>query len=253
MSNTIKLKSSATPGKVPLASDLASGEVAINTADGLIYALVNGVVAPLNPQSSPMSSIEGLEDLVANLQARIDALEHGTVYQEDEGTDMKLISSSTKHNATEFEFDGLLDHTKYSCFMLVLQNIYIDSSEFIQKHIGIGVQSLGAGDSYWDGYGSLRTSVIAYDGTSTPMVKDYSGIKLIDEEFSSLHMTGQINIVPPINGGLGSIQAHLETANGPYRSAFLSCEWSGQMTGLKIFSSVSDVIDGTVHLYGLMK
>ncbi|MGI2030424.1 hypothetical protein [Endozoicomonas acroporae] len=200
-----------------------------------------------------MSTIEGLEDLVANLQARIEALEHGTVYQEDGETDMKLISSSTKNTTTFFEFDGLLNDSKYSCFMLVLQNISIRDSDFTQKHIGIGVQSVGAGMSYWDGYGSSRTSVIANDRTSTPMVKEYSGIRLIDEKFDNLQMSGQINITPATDGGLGSIQAHLETGNGPYSSAYLSCEWFGQMTGLKIFSSVSDVMSGTVHLYGLMK
>jgi len=37
MANTIILKRSATPGKVPTASQLALGEIAINTHDGLIY------------------------------------------------------------------------------------------------------------------------------------------------------------------------------------------------------------------------
>lgn len=37
MANTIKLKRSSIPGKVPLADDLVVGEVAINTADGILY------------------------------------------------------------------------------------------------------------------------------------------------------------------------------------------------------------------------
>ena len=37
MANTIILKRSATPGKVPTTSQLALGEIAINTYDGLIY------------------------------------------------------------------------------------------------------------------------------------------------------------------------------------------------------------------------
>jgi hypothetical protein len=37
MSNPIKPKSSATPGKVPLTSDLALGEIAVNTHDGKLF------------------------------------------------------------------------------------------------------------------------------------------------------------------------------------------------------------------------
>lgn len=37
MSNIVKLKKSAVPGKVPLASDLQYGELAINYADGKLY------------------------------------------------------------------------------------------------------------------------------------------------------------------------------------------------------------------------
>jgi len=37
MANTIILKRSATPGKVPTTAQLALGEIAINTYDGLIF------------------------------------------------------------------------------------------------------------------------------------------------------------------------------------------------------------------------
>ena len=37
MANTIKLKRSATPGKVPTTSDLALGELGMNTTDGALY------------------------------------------------------------------------------------------------------------------------------------------------------------------------------------------------------------------------
>ena len=70
MSNTIKLKSSATPGKVPLSSDLASGEVAINTADGKLFALVGGVVTSLTAppdHTHTIASITGLQDIIADL------------------------------------------------------------------------------------------------------------------------------------------------------------------------------------------
>ena len=41
MANTIILKRSATPGKVPTTGQLALGEIAINTYDGLIYIKKN--------------------------------------------------------------------------------------------------------------------------------------------------------------------------------------------------------------------
>jgi hypothetical protein len=37
MANTIKLKRSTVPGKIPDPGDLVVGEVAVNTADGLLY------------------------------------------------------------------------------------------------------------------------------------------------------------------------------------------------------------------------
>ena len=43
MANTIILKRSATPGKVPTTAQLALGEIAINTFDGLIiYSCATG-------------------------------------------------------------------------------------------------------------------------------------------------------------------------------------------------------------------
>jgi hypothetical protein len=37
MTQTVQLKRSATPGKVPTTSDLSLGELAINTYDGKLY------------------------------------------------------------------------------------------------------------------------------------------------------------------------------------------------------------------------
>lgn len=41
MTQIIKIKQSSTPGKIPLVSDLALGELAINTFDGKLYAVQN--------------------------------------------------------------------------------------------------------------------------------------------------------------------------------------------------------------------
>ncbi|WP_313073384.1 hypothetical protein [Melaminivora sp.] len=38
MANTFRLKRSATPGKVPQAVQLVPGELAVNTADGRLFA-----------------------------------------------------------------------------------------------------------------------------------------------------------------------------------------------------------------------
>ena len=37
MANTIKIKRSAVPSKIPTTADLALGELAINTYDGKVY------------------------------------------------------------------------------------------------------------------------------------------------------------------------------------------------------------------------
>lgn len=44
MSNTIQLKRSDIPSKVPLPSDLIDGEIALNTADGKLYYIDAGNV-----------------------------------------------------------------------------------------------------------------------------------------------------------------------------------------------------------------
>lgn len=62
MSKVIKLKRSAVPGKIPKASDLEIGEVALNTADGIIYVKKN------NAQVVPIAGgVEWEEDQLGNI------------------------------------------------------------------------------------------------------------------------------------------------------------------------------------------
>lgn len=58
MPNTIRLKRSATAGKIPLASDLQLGELALNTNDGKLYLKKdNGAAAIV--EVGPVSSVAG--------------------------------------------------------------------------------------------------------------------------------------------------------------------------------------------------
>jgi hypothetical protein len=59
MANTIILKRSATPGKVPTASQLALGEIAINTHDGLLYIKKDDGVSPSVVQIGGVTSVNG--------------------------------------------------------------------------------------------------------------------------------------------------------------------------------------------------
>lgn len=59
MANSIILKRSATPGKVPTTSQLALGEIAINTHDGLIYIKKDNGVSPSVVQIGGVTSVNG--------------------------------------------------------------------------------------------------------------------------------------------------------------------------------------------------
>lgn len=265
MSNTIKLKSSATPGKVPLTSDLASGEVAINTADGKLYALVGGVVTSLtlrdwselagkpatftpSDHTQSIASVDGLQTIISDLTARIAALES----QGNNADGMKLLSTETLTNGTEFIFDSLMDDTVYGSYLLILNNVTISDTDFVGKYMGLSIQQ-SAGGGFWDGYGAFRMKVLANDGSTTPVAKEYLGLRLMDDTFDSINISGQINITPGGNG-LGAITGHLQTGNGiPYLYATMSAEWGGTMHGIKLFASVADKLSGSVSLYGLKK
>jgi len=64
MANQILIKNSATPGKVPAVADLALGELALNTNDGILFFRKNnsGVdsVLQINPETiNPVTSVNG--------------------------------------------------------------------------------------------------------------------------------------------------------------------------------------------------
>jgi len=59
MPNTIQHKRSSTPGAVPSAAQLAAGELAINTADGIVYLKKSdGAVIPIPASAASASSYE---------------------------------------------------------------------------------------------------------------------------------------------------------------------------------------------------
>lgn len=63
MPQPIKIKRSATPGKVPVVADLQPGELALNTYDGRLYTLINGGVPEVveiaaNSKLAPTRSVE---------------------------------------------------------------------------------------------------------------------------------------------------------------------------------------------------
>ena len=58
MPNTIRLKRSATAGKIPLASDLQLGELALNTNDGKLYLKKDNGAASI-VEVGPVTSVAG--------------------------------------------------------------------------------------------------------------------------------------------------------------------------------------------------
>ena len=79
MSNQILIKHTATPGKVPATTDIALGELAVNTNDGVLFFKKNvaGVdtVLSINPsQAGGVSSVNGNTGAVIVSPATIGAI-----------------------------------------------------------------------------------------------------------------------------------------------------------------------------------
>ncbi|WP_422468917.1 hypothetical protein, partial [Endozoicomonas sp. ALC013] len=137
-------------------------------------------------------------------------------------------------------------------YLLVLNNVNITGTDFVRKYMGLSIQQ-SSGGGFWDGYGAFRMKVLAHNGTTTPVAKEYSGLRLMDDTFSSVNVSGQISITPG-GSGFSAITGHLQTGNGnPYLYATMSAEWGGAMHGIKLFASVADKLSGSVSLYGLKK
>lgn len=121
MANTIILKRSATPGKVPTTAQLALGEIAINTYDGLIYikknngtdsiaqiggvTSVNGETGTITLSSDDISDSGQTNKWFANSLAR-GAISAGTGISYNSGTGVISTSQSITTAATP-TFAGL--------------------------------------------------------------------------------------------------------------------------------------------------
>ena len=121
MANTIILKRSATPGKVPTTAQLALGEIAINTYDGLIYikkdngtasiaqiggvTSVNGETGSITLSSDDVSDAGQTNKWFANSLAR-GAISAGTGISYNSGTGVISTSQSITSAATP-TFAGL--------------------------------------------------------------------------------------------------------------------------------------------------
>ena len=93
MANTLKLKRSATPSKIPTTSDLELGELAYNTYDGKLYAKKdNGTasIVEIGGGGSGSGDVTGPSSATDNAIARFDGttgklIQNGTVTQDDNG------------------------------------------------------------------------------------------------------------------------------------------------------------------------
>ena len=94
MANTLKLKRSATPSKIPTTSDLELGELAYNTYDGKLYAKKdNGTasIVEIGGGGSGSGDVTGPSSSTDNALARYDGttgklIQNGVVTQDDNGT-----------------------------------------------------------------------------------------------------------------------------------------------------------------------
>jgi hypothetical protein len=82
MANTIKIKRSTVAGKVPVPGDLEVGEIAVNTADGIIYTkhtndsivTVSNIAAVLGPNGFTVSEIDPNTHALANVVTHVNTI-----------------------------------------------------------------------------------------------------------------------------------------------------------------------------------
>ena len=255
MSNTIKLKSSATPGKVPLSSDLASGEVAINTADGKLFALVGGVVTSLTAPPDhihTIASVESLQDIITDLTARIEALESQGNNAEEE--DMKLLETVSLTGQQEIVLETGFDTDLYGGYHLVINNLGTDDyGNYQEKKLGVAFKQ--SNGQWVTGYGSATTSVIKTGSYDNAVQGTYSGHVLVNGEMSDIYLSGTL-AVSMNTTGKGAWTANLNSGNGDhYISAMLSAPVYSSIHGIKFYfdGMVGSKMLGHMSLYGLTK
>ena len=86
MANVIKLKRSSVPGKIPDANDLVVGEIAINTADGIIYT---------KHSDNSIKSIGNINAFISNVSLDTVTLTGNYTYQPVEFRDTTTSTSTT--------------------------------------------------------------------------------------------------------------------------------------------------------------
>ncbi len=256
MSNTIKLKHSPIPGKVPLSSDLDSGEVAINTADGKLFALVGGVVTSLTAPPDhihTIASITGLQDTIVDLANRVGVLESIHNSAPAGGGDMVLLETADVANVQEIILESGFDDSIYGGYQLVINNLGIDDSgDYREKKLGMAFKQ---SDGTWvTGYGWISTSVIKSNGYNLSGTQ-YLGYALISGQMESVFLSGTMTASVNPNGK-GSFTAQLDSGNGDqYITATLSAPLYSSITGIKFYAETmnQNKLVGTVSVYGLKK
>jgi len=113
MANVIKLKQSAVAAKVPLAADLAQGELAINTLDEKLYTKnSSGAVVHLNAGGSGGSSVTVVDNLTSTSTTSALSANQGRVLKGD--VDEKLASNHAASGVTTIKIGNWIVGTPRS-------------------------------------------------------------------------------------------------------------------------------------------
>lgn len=101
MSNLIKLKRSAVPGKIPLPTDLSDGELAINTADGKLY---------LKKSDGSVAEISGSGGVDAGTELAVELFDDGTDFTAGTTTQITLAETPADEDQIQISFNGVVQH-----------------------------------------------------------------------------------------------------------------------------------------------
>jgi len=135
MTNTIRMKRSSTPGKIPAAGDLQAGELAVNTSDGKLFLKKsNGAEAVI--EVGPVASVAGRTGAVSLSKADV-----GLANADNTSDALKPVSIATK---SALDGKSNLGHAHAIADVTSLQTVLDAKAAAVHAHVLTDVGGLQA-------------------------------------------------------------------------------------------------------------
>jgi len=257
MASTIKLKRSAVPGKVPVAGDLEVGEIAVNTADAILYIKhTDGNIKAISGSGGTSGNISAVSVTAGNIVSNT-SVTAGNIYS---GNVINTFSITTSNittgniNAGKVYSGNIINTFGITTSNITTGNVYSGNiiNTFGITTGNITTDNITAGKVYSD-------SISNADGS--PYVVDsniYNGHVTIADELVVADHT-------PLSGTttVRWLLSAVDNINNRYKFSTIDCINNGIMTffteyavllsdnDYEVANYASDVTDGNIDLYAI--